>query len=188
MNESHLKFLASPEWAQMVEAELLPWIATAGDLGDEVLEIGPGPGITTDVLRTRVQRMTAVEIDASLGGALQERLAGTNVNVIVADARQAELPARHFSAAACFSVLHHMPTPGYQDELFAEVHRVLRPGGIFVGQDSLDLEPIRLGHAGDTFTPVDPAKLEERLASVGFGETKTDILGFHFRFVSRKPN
>jgi SAM-dependent methyltransferase len=187
MNESHLKFLASHEWAQMVEAELLPWIATAGDLGDEVLEIGPGPGITTDVLRQRLRQMTAVEIDPSLGAALKERLAGTNVNVIVDDARRAGLPAGHFSAAACFSVLHHMPTPGYQDELFAEVHRVLRPGGIFVGQDSLDLEPIRLGHADDTFTPVDPDELEERLASVGFGETKTDILGFHFRFVSRKP-
>jgi SAM-dependent methyltransferase len=145
MNESHLQFLASPEWAQMVEAELLPWIESAGELGDEVLEIGPGPGVTTDVLRGRVTHMTAVEIDPSLGGPLQERLAGTNVNVIVADARHAGLPEDHFSAAACFSVLHHMPTPGDQDELFAEVHRVLRPGGIFVGQDSLDLEAIRLG-------------------------------------------
>jgi hypothetical protein len=26
-----------------------------------------------------------------------------------------------------------------------------------------------------------------RLASVGFRATRTDILGFHFRFVSRKP-
>ena len=80
MNEIHLKFLASPEWAQMVEAELLPWIDAVGDLGDEVLEIGPGPGITTDVLRKRVHQVTAVEIDPSLGGTLEERLAGTNVN------------------------------------------------------------------------------------------------------------
>jgi SAM-dependent methyltransferase len=187
MNETHLKFLASPEWAQMVETELLPWIEAAGDLGDEVLEIGPGPGITTDVLRKRIDRVTAVEIDPSLGEALQDRLMGTNVNVIVADARQAGLPASHFSAAACFSVLHHMPSRSYQDDLFAEVCRVLRPGGIFVGQDSLDLEPIRLGHADDTFTPVDPEKLGDRLAAVGFGETKTDNLGFHFRFVSHKP-
>src|ERR1700688_1302382 len=106
MNESHLKFLASPEWAQMVETELLPWIEAAGDLGDEILEIGPGPGITTDVLRQRARQVTAVEIDPSLGGALQERLAQTNVNVVLADARQAGLPASPFTAAACFSVLH----------------------------------------------------------------------------------
>src|ERR1700686_4244206 len=101
MNESHLKFLASPEWAQMVETELLPWIEAAGDLGDEILELGPGPGITTDVMRKRVPEVTAVEIHPSLGGAPEERLAQTNVNVVVADARQAGLPASHFPAAAC---------------------------------------------------------------------------------------
>jgi 16S rRNA A1518/A1519 N6-dimethyltransferase RsmA/KsgA/DIM1 with predicted DNA glycosylase/AP lyase activity len=67
MNESHLQFLASPEWGQMLEAELLPWIQAAGDLGDDVLEIGPGPGLTTDILRQRVRKVTAVEIDPSLG-------------------------------------------------------------------------------------------------------------------------
>ena len=172
----------------MVETELLPWVEAAGDLGDEVLEIGPGPGVTTDLLRQRVQRVTAVEMDPSLGATLHERLAGTNVSVIVADATHAGLQTSHFSAAACFSVLHHMPSASDQDQLFAELHRVLRPGGIFVGQDSLDLEPIRLGHADDTFTPVDPEELGSRLAMAGFGETQTDILGFHFRFVSRKPS
>jgi SAM-dependent methyltransferase len=187
MNETHLKFLASPEWARTVESELLPWIEAAGELGDEVLEIGPGPGVTTDLLRQRVDHLTAVEMDPSLGAALKERLASTNVNVIVADATRAGLPRSHFSSAACFSVLHHMPSTDHQDQLFAELHRVLRPGGLFVGQDSLDLEPIRLGHADDIFTPVEPEELGVRLAAVGFRETKTDILGYHFRFVSRKP-
>jgi SAM-dependent methyltransferase len=188
MNETHLTFLASPEWQRMVESELLPWVDAAGDLGNEVLEIGPGPGVTTDLLRRRVQRVTAVEMDPLLGAALQRRLAGTNVSVIVADATHAGLPSDHFSAAACFSVLHHMPSADTQDGLFAELCRVLRPGGIFVGQDSLDLEPIRLGHADDTFTPVDPEQLGDRLARAGFGEVRTDILGFHFRFVSQKPH
>ena len=53
---------------------------------------------------------------------------------------------------------------------------------------SLDLEPIRAGHADDIFTPVDPDELVRRLASVGFRGTRTDILGFHFRFVSQKPS
>jgi SAM-dependent methyltransferase len=187
MNEGHLQYLASPEWAKTVQDELLPWVEAAGDLGDEVLEIGPGPGITTDLLRTRVHSVTAVEVDPSLGGPLRDRLAGTNVQVIVADATEAGLAENHYSSAACFSVLHHMASAEQQDRLFAELHRVLRPGGIFVGQDSLDLEMIRLGHADDTFTPVDPEELGDRLSAVGFGETKTDILGYHFRFVSRKP-
>ena len=188
MNENHLRYLASPEWAETVERELLPWIESAGDLGDDVLEIGPGPGVTTDVLRRRVPRLTAVELDPSLGEPLRDRLAGANVEVIVGDATDAGLPDDRFSAAACFSVLHHMPSPGHQDHLFAELHRVLRPGGIFVGQDSLDLEMIRLGHADDIFTPVDPEQFGERLGVVGFGETTIDVLGYHFRFVSRKPD
>ena len=37
MNESHLQYLASPEWAQTVHDELLPWVEAAGDLGNEIL-------------------------------------------------------------------------------------------------------------------------------------------------------
>jgi SAM-dependent methyltransferase len=187
VNQTHLEFLASPQWNEMLKSELLPWIEAAGDLGDHLLEIGPGPGLTTDLLRERVAKVTAVEIDPSLGEPLQRRLAGTNVEVIVADATEADLPASSFSSAACFSILHHMPTAQHQDRLFAELGRVLRPGGIFVGQESLDLEPIRAGHADDIFTPVDPDQLVERLAAVGIRDTKTNVVGFHFQFAGRKP-
>jgi SAM-dependent methyltransferase len=180
--------LSSPDWARMLEAELLPWIEAAGDLGDDVLEIGPGPGLTTDLLLRRVGRLTAVEIDPTLGEPLRERLAGTNVEVLVADATAAGLPADRFSAAACFSVLHHIPTAEDQDRHFSEVHRVLRPGGILVGQDSLDAEMIRAGHADDIFNPVGPDGLTTRLAAVGFGPTTTDAVGYHSRLISRKPS
>src|SRR5580700_1371637 len=96
VNETHLQFLASPQWAQMLEDELIPWVEEVGDLGDHVLEIGPGPGLTTDLLRQRVSRVTAVEIDPSLGEPLRERLEGTNVDVIVSDAVEAELPENFF--------------------------------------------------------------------------------------------
>jgi SAM-dependent methyltransferase len=187
VNQNHLQYLSSQEWARTLESELLPWVEAAGDLGDDVLEIGPGPGLTTDLLRMRVPRLTAVEMDPSLGRALSERLTGTNVEVIVADAAGTDLPAERFTAAACFSVLHHMSSARHQDLLFAELHRVLRPGGIFVGQESLNLEMIRTGHAGDTFNPVEPDDLVRRLTAAGFGPTTTDVLGYHFRFISRKP-
>lgn len=188
VNDSHLQYLSSPEWSKTLETDLLPWVEGAGPLGDHVLEIGPGLGLTTDLLRQRVARVTAVEIDPSLGLALQTRLAGTNVEVIVADATAAGLPANHYSAAACFSVLHHMASAEDQDRLFRELHRVLRPGAIFVGQESLDQEMIRAGHADDVFTAVDPEELSDRLAAVGFGPLTTDVLGYHFRFVTRKPD
>lgn len=182
-----MQYLASPDWARVLETELLPWVEAAGDLGDDVLEIGPGPGLTTDLLRQRAPRVTAVEVDPVLGQTLSKRLSGTNVEIILADATEAGLPSERYTAAACFSVLHHMPSAERQDRLFAELHRVLRPGGIFVGQESADLEMIRRGHAGDTFTPVQPDDLARRLCAAGFGPTTTDIAGYHYRFISHKP-
>src|SRR5262245_20473648 len=63
MNQSHLTYLASPEWAQNLRVNLLPWLRETVDLGDDVLEIGPGPGLTTDLLLQLTTRVTAIEID-----------------------------------------------------------------------------------------------------------------------------
>lgn len=170
----------------MLEADLLPWVEAAGDLGDDVLEIGPGPGLTTDLLRVRVPRVTAIEIDPGLAGALRERLAGTNVEVICGDATASGLESGRFSAATCFSMLHHMPSAEHQDRLISEIHRVLRPGAIFVGTDSRDLEAIRVGHVGDTFVPVDPDTFAGRLQAAGFHRTEIDVGDYQFRFVTRR--
>src|ERR1017187_3385381 len=35
MNEAHLAICSSPEWARLVEDELLPWVLEGRDLGDE---------------------------------------------------------------------------------------------------------------------------------------------------------
>ncbi|MHB8670413.1 MAG: class I SAM-dependent methyltransferase [Acidimicrobiales bacterium] len=101
--------------------------------------------------------------------------------------RRGALSGRGHTAATCFSMLHHMPSAEHQDRLFAELHRVLRPGGIFVGADSRDLEVIRAGHVDDTFVPVDPDTLGNRLKGFGFGDTTIDVGDYQFRFVSRKP-
>ncbi len=187
MNESHLQFLASPEWAEMLEADLLPWVEAAGDLGEDVLEIGPGPGLTTDLLAQRVPRLTALEIDPTLADPLEERLAGGNVEVLCVDATASGLASDRFSAVTCFSMLHHLPSPDDQDRLFAEIGRLLRPGGILVGVDALDLDVLRAGHVDDTFVPVDPETLGERLASAGLAEPLIDVGDYQFRFATRKP-
>ena len=186
MNEGHLRFLASPDWAKMLETDLLPWIEAAGDLGNDVIEIGPGPGLTTDLLRARVPRITAIEVDRTLASALSGRLAGTGVDVLCRDATRSGLPSGRFSAAACFSMLHHMPSVEHQDALFVELHRILRPGGIFVGVDSRDLDPIRSAHEDDTFVPVDPETFPRRLAAAGFERTEIDLADYQFRFITHK--
>lgn len=49
MNEEHLRRCASAEWAEAVQKCIIPWALDGVDLGDDVLEVGPGPGLTTDV-------------------------------------------------------------------------------------------------------------------------------------------
>ena len=187
MNEGHLRFLASPEWARMLETDLLPWLVGAADLGDDVLELGPGPGLTTDLLRQRTQKVTAVEADAQLARALAARLSGTNVEVIHADGTASGLASNRFSAATCFSMLHHMPSPEIQDRLFAEVYRVLRPGGAFIGTDSIDSKSIREFHVDDVFVPVDPETLASRLKAIGFANVRVEVASYEVRFNATKP-
>ncbi|HSV08271.1 MAG TPA: class I SAM-dependent methyltransferase [Candidatus Binatus sp.] len=191
MNRAHLEFLASPWWANYLETELLPWVLGATDLGDDVLEVGPGPGLTTDVLRRQVAALTAVEVDGDLAAALANRLAGTNVEVVHADATDSGLATDRFSAATCFTMLHHVPSPELQDRLFAEVCRVLRPGGILIGTDSIDSDAVRQGHVDDVFVPVDPATLGLRLEAAGFVdvsvERASDAWGERVRFHACKP-
>ena len=90
------------------------------------------------------------------------------------------------TTATCFSMLHHMPEAQMQDQLFAEVHRVLRPGGQFVAVDSLDNDAIRAGHVDDTFVPVDPDTVGARLEAAGFEATEIDLGDYQFRFRTRK--
>jgi SAM-dependent methyltransferase len=184
MNEAHLQFLASPDWAQMLESELLPWLVDVADLGEDVLEVGPGPGRTTDLLRQRTARVTAVEIDSALAASLTARLAGTNVEVIHSDAKATGLPAGRFSAATCFSMLHHMESSEAQDRLFAEVRRVLRPGAPFVGIDSVDHDYIRDFHVNDVFLPIPPDELPARLEAAGFTDITVTAEEFQMRFVA----
>jgi len=167
MNAKHLELCSGAEWAETVRTYILPWVLDGVDLGDDVLEIGPGPGRTTEVIATAVPRLTAVEIDDDLASALAAR-ALPNVEVVHADASDMPLPAGRFSAAISLTMLHHVPTPELQDAIFAEVARVLRRGGLFTGQDSRDSEEFRELHIDDTCVPIDPDTLEARLAAAGF--------------------
>jgi SAM-dependent methyltransferase len=81
-----------------------------------------------------------------------------------------------FSAVVCFTMLHHVLTPEMQDGLFAEARRVLRPGGVFAGSDSIDNEDWREFHGGDTCVPVVPDDLPRRLTTPGFVDVDVRVV------------
>ena len=106
---------------------MIPWALDGLDPGEDVLELGPGPGLSTDVLRERTARLTVVEIDPRLASSLQERMKSTNVEVVEADAAAMPFPDGSFSAVLSFTMVHHVLSATVQDRLLAEAWRVLRP-------------------------------------------------------------
>jgi SAM-dependent methyltransferase len=148
-------------------------------------EIGPGPGLTTDFLRPRFERVTAVEIDPALADSLKERMSGTNVTVIRGDATVLPFDNGQFSGAVAFTMLHHVPSATLQDRLLREVHRVLARGGMFAGTDSVWSPGLWLIHIGDTLVPIDPATFQSRLESAGFTEVQIETGRKRFRFRAR---
>jgi ubiquinone/menaquinone biosynthesis C-methylase UbiE len=149
---------------------IVPWVIDGQPLGSDALEIGPGPGATTEALRGRVPRLTVIEIDPVAHRALTQRFADSTVSIVHGDGRALPFPDRAFDAVVCFTMLHHVPSRAAQDQLLSEAFRVLRPGGVFMGSDSLDGQGLRVFHALDTYVPVDPDTLAGRLTKVGFAD------------------
>ncbi len=82
-------------------------------------------------------------------------------------------------------MLHHVPTAAAQNRLFAEALRVLRPGGLFVGSDSLPSNDLHEFHADDVYNPIDPGTLLTRLQTLGFAQV-TLIVDQGMKFLARK--
>ena len=188
MNEGHEQFCASDEWRAELRTNILPAILGATDLGSDLLEVGPGYGATTDYLRELVERVTAVEIHPELAERLADRYAGTNVEVTCGDATALDFDADRFTGATSFFMLHHVPSPELQDRLFAEVVRVLRPGGVFVAADSMASDGLREFHHDDVYQPIDPTALSDRLQAAGFVDVDVSVyLDQGWNVTARKP-
>jgi SAM-dependent methyltransferase len=172
MNQGHMEYCASEDWRTLVSETILPVALHGVELGDAAIEIGPGPGFTTDILRTKTAQLTAVELDEQLAASLVQRMTGSNVEVVVGDATALDFATGRFTGAASFHMLHHIEPAEAQDRVFAELARVLVPGGALVAADGIYSDGSALFHQDDTYNPIDPEELEPRLAAAGFGSLR----------------
>ena len=185
MNKAH-EACGSDEWRQAIREVILPWALGETDLGDNVLEVGPGYGATTDVLSQSVPRLTSVEIDDELAAMLTDRFADVpSVQIVHGDATSLDYADDSFTGAACFTMLHHVPTVELQNKLFAEVARVLQPGAALVASDSVGSDELEAHHEGDTYNPVDPSSLPSRLADAGFEQIDVRTNEFGWAVIAR---
>jgi ubiquinone/menaquinone biosynthesis C-methylase UbiE len=104
-------------------------------LGQDVLEIGVGSGSVAQRLLADTPELawTAIDIDPQMTQAAATRLRGfARASVQTADATAMPFPDDSFDSVVSCLMLHHIID---WERAVAEVGRVLRPGGIFVGYD-----------------------------------------------------
>jgi ubiquinone/menaquinone biosynthesis C-methylase UbiE len=188
MNRIHNVICSSRHWRRRVERELVPWGLEGVELGPQVLEVGPGLGATTRVLVKRLGQIDVLELDKRYCQRLHVQL-GRRVQVKQGDATSMPYADGTFSAVICFTMLHHIPTRELQDKAFAEVARVLMPGGVFAGTDSIGTGlTFKLIHIGDTLNLIDPDELPARLRAADLVDPSVERAESSFRFRARRPD
>ena len=186
MNSIHRWLCNSAAWKRTLE-ERIPWVLDGIELGHNVLEVGPGTGLTTNILRAYAPQITVLEIDRTLARLLRKRTPGA-IRVVQGDATCMPFQDAQFSAVVSCTMLHHVPSKELQDQLLREVRRVLQPGGPFAGMDSLESFRMRLIHIRDTLVPVNPGTFRSRLEGAGFEQTSIEVSAKCFRFCAHAPH
>jgi len=188
MNAAEHIFCSSLVWRCISQRMLLPWIVPAIPLGDHLLEIGAGYGAATAYLRRRAPRVTSLEYDHHATRHLQFHHDGGAGAAVCGDACRLPFADRTFSSALAVLVLHHLKSREAQDQMFAEVFRVLRTGGIFLTFEISDSWLNRIVHVRSTFTPIAPASAFERLITAGFSGIEIDMRSGAFRLRATRPD
>jgi ubiquinone/menaquinone biosynthesis C-methylase UbiE len=168
MNSLENWFCASGLWRSLTEQKWLPLALEGTDLGEHVLEVGAGPGAATNALAARTGRVTSLEYSHCVD--LREEVGAASV--VQGDAAILPFKDHTFSSAIAVLVLHHLRSREAQDRAFAEIHRVLKPGGVFLAMEIADSWLARALHIRSTFIPVATDQLGSRLHAAGFSNAQ----------------
>ncbi len=189
MNTLEHCICSSSLWRYISQRQLLPWVLSDACLGDHVLEIGAGYGAATVHLRERVSLVTSLEYDHNSTRKLKAHHNGHTGGVLRGDASHLPFASETFSSVIAILVLHHLESRQLQDLAFAEVLRVLRPGGTFLAFEINDSWIHHVGHFKSTFTPLSPGSAFARLTTAGFSRVSVDFRrgGFRLHALRAKP-
>lgn len=129
----------SPEWYLELERtryRLDPYIWSVAQFsrhaGKRVLEVGVGAGTDHAQWASVTDDLHGVDLTAAAIETTRRNLAfrGRTSNLRRLDAEVLPFETGSFDVVYSWGVIHHAERP---DRVFAEVHRVLRPGGVFLG-------------------------------------------------------
>jgi ubiquinone/menaquinone biosynthesis C-methylase UbiE len=101
---------------------------------DRVFELGCGTGTTALKLAASVAHVTATDVSGEMITVAREKAASQGIrNIDVSTASHRQLPFGNdaFDVALAFNVLHLLDD---RPQALHEVHRILKPGGLFVSK------------------------------------------------------
>lgn len=186
MNRLENWFCASSFWRSVTRKQLLPWLLDGVELGEHVLEIGAGPGAATEELRKRSARVTSLEYNHDFAAGIVRRVHNANGAAVQGDASMLPFPNETFSSAIAVLVLHHLRSRELQERAFAEVSRVLRPGGVFLAVEIQDSWLNRVTHFRSTFVPLKPSSVGAQLAAARFARSEIAFRSGAFRLRAQR--
>ena len=186
MNALENWFCATGFWRIVTQHRLLPWMTSESALGEHVLELGAGPGAGTAELRRLAPRITSIEYSHAFAARLASRKQDAPTAVVRGDASMLPFADSSFSAAVAILMLHHLQSSELQNRAFAEIRRVLKPGGVFLAFEIQDGWLQRAIHRHSTFVPVGPASMPALLSAAGFARVTVDIRFGGFRVRARR--
>ena len=129
-------------------ADLELWRALAQREGDPVLDVGAGTGRVTIDLAAAGHEVVAIDIEADLLAALDDRAraAGLEVETAVADAQDFDLGAGRFALVLVpMQTVQLLPDRG---AFLAAARRALRPGGLLAVAIADELSPFEAEPGG----------------------------------------
>jgi len=171
--------------------QTLAWLSRIGPAETlEILDAGCGTGQFSEALLPHVRALQCVELNPGMLDVARRKLATAGPDVTLQQGDLLDLPLADSSVdGLCINqVVHHLPdddTWSLHRRAFAEVRRVLRPGGSFIlntataeqiahGYWYFGLLPDRALHAmADRYAPLD--RVHELLRAVGFDEVERHV-------------
>jgi len=187
MNRLETWFCATTFWRNVTRARLLPRMLDGQDLGTHVLELGAGSGAATPELLRRFPSVTSLEYSAAIARKIvAAQVQGRAARMVRGDAAQLPFADGSFTCAIAILMLHHLRSAELQDSAFAEIRRVLQPGGIFLAFEIGDGWLQRLIHTRSTFVAVNAATLNARLNGAGFARVSVDFMRGAFLLRARR--